>query len=93
MKTYRVFPSQFGWCVETEGTRVGPYRQAEMAVQLVMAQAGLAKWRGMEAKLVVEDHDGDVRLEWTSDAGATVFPKLSQIAANQVSGSTFSIVV
>jgi hypothetical protein len=69
MKTFRVFPSPFGWCIDAEGRRVGPYRQAEMAVQLVMAQAGLVRSRGIEAQLVVEDEEGRVRLQWTSRNG------------------------
>jgi hypothetical protein len=69
MKTFRVFPSPFGWCIDAEGRRVGPYRQAEMAVQLVMAQAGLVRSRGIEAQLVVEDEEGRVRLQWTSRSG------------------------
>jgi hypothetical protein len=78
MKTYRVFPSHFGWRIDADGAQVGPYRQAEMAVQLVMAQAGLVRARGREAKLIVEDEDGGVRLEWTARAGTTVFPKAPQ---------------
>jgi hypothetical protein len=66
MKTYRVFPSPSGWCIEAEGHRVGPYRRAEMAVQLVMAQASLVRSKGMDARLVVEDTEGAVRLEWRS---------------------------
>jgi hypothetical protein len=93
MKTYRVFPSPFGWCIDADGRRVGPYREAQMAVQLVLAQAGLARSRGMETKLIVEDEDGAVRLEWTSQDGTTVFPMASQIAPRQAIGSGFSITV
>ena len=89
MKTYRVFPSPFGWCIDSEGTRVGPYRQAEIAVQLVMAQAGLVRSRGMEAKLIVEDEDGATRLEWTSRAGVAVTSKPCQ----QAIGSQVSITI
>jgi hypothetical protein len=81
MKTYRVFPSRFGWCIDADGAQVGPYRQAEMAVQLVMAQADLVRARGREAKLIVEDEDGDVRLEWTSPAGTQYFQRRLKGAA------------